>query len=167
LATIPELLDGHVTLEVECLDRLYSERVYRQTGERLGLVVLRAERRHRQQIPSPARVRDWIVFIGVAQEKAQAFYGRKIDGHFQFDRDRTVYVNHSYFYIDDEDFGPLFLKVCHYAPWSVKLCRNGREGLNHRSANTAFHMKRWKRFSILPLAGQATADLRFTGSEGH
>ena len=23
MATIPELLDGHVTLEVECLDRLY------------------------------------------------------------------------------------------------------------------------------------------------
>ena len=24
-------------------------------------------------------------------------------------RDKTVYVNHYYFYIDDEDFGPLFL----------------------------------------------------------
>jgi len=23
MATIPELLDGHVTLEVECIDRLY------------------------------------------------------------------------------------------------------------------------------------------------
>jgi hypothetical protein len=23
MATIPELLDGHITLEVECLDRLY------------------------------------------------------------------------------------------------------------------------------------------------
>ena len=27
----------------------------------------------------------------------------------------------SYFYIDDEDFGPLFLKICSYAPWSTKL----------------------------------------------
>ena len=39
-------------------------------------------------------VRDAVVFIGVAQEKAQAFHGRKVDGRFQFDRDKTVYVNH-------------------------------------------------------------------------
>jgi len=38
-------------------------------------------------------VRDAIVFVGVAQEKAQAFNGRKVDGQFQFDRDKTVYVN--------------------------------------------------------------------------
>src|SRR5580704_8211154 len=42
-------------------------------------------------------------------------------------RDKTVYVNHYYFYIDDEDFGPLFLKVCSYAPWGIKLCLNGHE----------------------------------------
>jgi hypothetical protein len=52
VATVPELLDGHV---------------------------------------------DGIVFIGVAQEKPQAFNVRKVDGEFQFDRDKTVYVNHYYF----------------------------------------------------------------------
>ncbi len=36
---------------------------------------------------------------------------------------RCVY----YFYIDDADFGPLFIKVCSYAPWSVKVCLNGHE----------------------------------------
>jgi hypothetical protein len=72
-------------------------------------------------------VRDEIVFIGVAQEKAQAFHGKKVNGQFEFNRDKTVYVNHYYFYIDDEDFGPLFLKVCSYAPWSTKLCLNGHE----------------------------------------
>jgi hypothetical protein len=50
-------------------------------------------------------VRDAIVFIGVAQEKAQAFSGHKVNGQFQFDRDKTVYVNHYYFYIDDAEFG--------------------------------------------------------------
>jgi hypothetical protein len=35
-----------------------------------------------------------IVFIGVAQEKAQAFNGKKVSGQFQFDRNKTVYVNH-------------------------------------------------------------------------
>jgi hypothetical protein len=33
----------------------------------------------------------------------------------------------NYFYIDDADFGPLFIKVCSYAPWSTKLCLNGHE----------------------------------------
>jgi hypothetical protein len=72
-------------------------------------------------------VRDGIVFIGVAQEKAQAFNGKKVDGRFEFKRDKPVYVNHYYFYIDDGDCGPLFIKVCSYAPWSVKLCLNGHE----------------------------------------
>jgi hypothetical protein len=72
-------------------------------------------------------IRDGIVFIGVAQEKAQAFQGRKVNGQFQFTRDKTVYVNHYYFYIDDADFGPLFIKVCSYAPWATKLCLNGHE----------------------------------------
>ena len=72
-------------------------------------------------------VRDGVVFVGVAQQKAQAFQGKKIDGQFLFTRDKTVYVNHYYFYIDDADFGPLFLKVCSYAPWSTKLCLNGHE----------------------------------------
>ena len=34
MATIPELLDGHVTLEVECLDRLYLNVLHRQAGDR-------------------------------------------------------------------------------------------------------------------------------------
>lgn len=63
----------------------------------------------------------------MAQEKAQAFHGKKVNGQFEFDRDKTVYVNHYYFYIDDEDFGPLFIKICSYAPWAVKLCLNGHE----------------------------------------
>jgi len=50
-----------------------------------------------------------------------------VNGRFEFERDKPVYVNHYYFYIDDEDFGPLFLKICSYAPWSTKLCLNGHE----------------------------------------
>ncbi len=71
--------------------------------------------------------RDGIVFIGVTQKRAQAFGGKKIGGQFEFARDKTVYVNHYYFYIDDADFGPLFLRVCSYAPWGIKLCRNKHE----------------------------------------
>src|SRR5215469_2911774 len=170
MATIPELLDGHITLEVECLDRLYlngyigklatgpglmmfmrgqlgkpipSPVVLGQVSEKFRQAV--KAQADREQIPiyqfqhkerkddiandfrRQRQVRDGIVFIGVAQEKAQAFHGKKVNGQFQFDRDKTVYVNHYYFYIDDEDFGPLFLKVCSYAPWSLKLCLNGHE----------------------------------------
>jgi hypothetical protein len=39
-------------------------------------------------------IRDGVVFVGVAQEKAQAFQARKVDGQFEYTRDKTVYVNH-------------------------------------------------------------------------
>jgi hypothetical protein len=69
----------------------------------------------------------------VAQEKTQAFNGKRINGQFQFDRDKTVFVNHYYFYIDDADFGTLFIKVCSYAPWSVKVCLNGINAFEGRA----------------------------------
>jgi hypothetical protein len=170
MASIPELLKGHVTLEVECLDRLYLNGYIGTLATSGGLVTFMREQLGKP-IPSPAILgqvterfreavkamaerdqipvyqfnhkerkddvanrlrrergtRDGIVFVGVAQEKAQAYQGKKIDGHFQFTRDKTVYVNHYYFYIDDADFGPLFIKVCSYAPWGIKLCLNGHE----------------------------------------
>ena len=170
MASIPELLDGHVTLEVECLDRLYRNGYIGPLATSGGLVTFMREQLGKP-IPSPVVLgqvtekfresvkamaeresiplyqfdhkerkddvandfrrkrgtRDGVVFVGVAQEKAQAFQGKKIDGQFWFTRDKTVYVNHYYFYIDDADFGPLFLKVCSYAPWSTKLCLNGHE----------------------------------------
>ena len=46
---------------------------------------------------------------------------------FSSARDKAVYVNHYYFYIDDAEFGPLFIKVCSYAPWGIKFCLNGHE----------------------------------------
>jgi hypothetical protein len=170
MANIPELLREHVTLEVECLDRLYLNGYIGKLATPGGLVMFMRDQlgkpipspvvlgqvtekfraavkaqAEQQQIPiyqfqhkerkddiandfrERRGVRDQIVFIGVAQEKTQAFNGKKISGQFQFDRDKTVYVNHYYFYIDDEDFGPLFIKVCSYAPWGIKLCLNGHE----------------------------------------
>lgn len=170
MPSIPELLSGHVTLEVECLDRLYLNGYIGPLATSGGLVTFMREQlgkpipspvvlgqvsesfreavkaqAAREQIPiyqfdhkerkdevanrirQQRGVRDGIVFIGVAQEKAQAFQGKKINGQFQYSRDKTVYVNHYYFYIDDVDFGPLFIKVCSYAPWGTKLCVNGHE----------------------------------------
>ena len=170
MANIPELLDGHVTLEIECLDRLYLHGYIGKLATPGGLVMFMRDQlgkpipspvvlgqvsekfrvavkahAEQQQIPihqfsHPERkddiandfrrrcpVRDQVVFIGVAQEKAQAWNGRKVNGQFAFTRDKTVYVNHYYFYIDDADFGPVFIKVCSYAPWGIKFCLNGHE----------------------------------------
>ena len=73
---------------------------------------------------------DGVVFIGVAQEKAHAFRASKrTDGPlvgFQYSR-QPVYVNYYYFYLLDDDFGPAFIKVCSYAPFTLKVCLNGHE----------------------------------------
>ena len=109
-----------------------------------------------------------IVFIGVAQEKAQAFNGKKVNGQFQFNRDKTVYVNHYYFYIDDEDFGPLFLKVCSYAPWGIKLCLNGHEWAKRQLDKRGIGYEALDNgFLSCCRAGEAAADLRFVGAGGH
>ena len=186
MASIPELLSGHVTLEVECLDRLYLNGYIGSLATSGGLVTFMREQlgkpipspvvlgqatekfreavkamAEREQIPiyqfdhkekkdtfanrirQHRGIRDGIVFIGVAQEKAQAFQGRKISGRFEFTRDKTVYVNHYYFYIDDADFGPLFLKVCSYAPWGTKLCLNGHEWTKRQLDQKGIAMKLW------------------------
>jgi len=53
MASIPEVLDGHVTLEVECLDRLYLNGFIGPLATSGGLVIFRREQRGKP-IPSPA-----------------------------------------------------------------------------------------------------------------
>jgi len=145
MTNINKLLQDHVTLTVECLDRIYLNG-YIPTLQLPGqLVEFLIEQRERP-IPSPALLgqitqqfvesvksfaaqngipivhfksgerkddiaaeyrkrfnkAEGVVFIGVAQEKAQAFKGRKKDqtGYVGFEYTReSVYVNHYYFYI--------------------------------------------------------------------
>ena len=170
MPNVEELLEDHVTLEVECIDRMYwngyvagmarggglhnflrhhlgkpvpspavlgqiSQRFVEQLrryAEQQEIPMVRFQRGQRkddvaQRMRQERGVRDEVVFIGVAQEKALTFSGRQQQGHFDFQRDKSVYVNHYYFYVDDEEFGPAFVKVCSYAPWGLKLCLNGHE----------------------------------------
>lgn len=172
--TIPEILDRHVTLEVECADRLYLNGYIPGLATPAGLIAFMREHLGKP-IPSPAVLnqitskfrdsvqafavaneiplikfesgerkddranqlrrergtRGGVVFIGVAQEKAKTFSGKSMpekgQGWFDYTRDKSVYVNHYYFYVDDEEFGPAFVKVCSYAPWALKVCLNGHE----------------------------------------
>ena len=81
MTSIPELLDGHVTLEVEYLDRLYLNGYIGPLATSGGLVTFMRERKD------------------------------DCSRQFLFTRDKAVYVNHYYFHIDNADFGPLFLNV--------------------------------------------------------
>jgi len=72
-----------------------------------------------------------VVFIGKAQEKASSFKAKKSvlpNGFpdFQFSR-QSVFVNHYYFYLQDPQWGPAFVKLGSYLPYPVKLCLNGHE----------------------------------------
>ena len=80
--------------------------------------------------------REGVVFIGVAQERAMSFKANKSFGplggvHFNFTR-QPVAVNHYYFYVQDAEWGPAFIKVGSYLPFPVKLCLNGHEWAKQR-----------------------------------
>jgi hypothetical protein len=74
--------------------------------------------------------RTGVVLVGVAQERARGWRGiKRVEGqrvHFDYRR-TSVYVAHYYVYFVDEAWGPGFLKICGYAPYTLKLCLNGHE----------------------------------------
>jgi hypothetical protein len=94
-----------------------------ERGERKDDVAQRMRRKDRR--------RGVVVFVGVAQETQHAFksgkaqkQGGRID--FCFSR-QTVCVKHYSFYLDDEEFGPCFIKVGTYFPFPVRVCCNGHQ----------------------------------------
>ena len=169
---VNEVLKDHVTLDVECIDRIYLNGYIpnlQVPGQLVNFL------RHRgYAIPSPAILgktteaykaaveafaaesdiplfhfergfrkddvaaeyrkrhgdKEGILFIGISQERAHAFKAHKrTEGKrlfFDYSR-QSVFVNHYYFYLQDDDFGPAFIKVCTYAPYAVKICLNGHE----------------------------------------
>jgi hypothetical protein len=173
MPNIDDLLRDHVTLEVECLDRMYLNG-YVPNLQIPGQLVNFLVHHRKQKIPSPALlhqmtqnfvknvnryaeennipivhfergerkddvaatmrkrypVKEDVVFIGVAQEKAYAFKGRKKNqnGYVGFEYSRqSVFVNYYYFYLNDDNFGPSFIKICTYAPFPIKVYLNGHE----------------------------------------
>jgi hypothetical protein len=82
---------------------------------------------HRARFSGP----EGVVFIGVAQERASSFRAQKQTSpqggvHFNFSR-QPVAVNHYYFYLQDAEWGPAFVKVGTYLPYPVRVCLNGHE----------------------------------------
>jgi len=172
MTTMNEMLKEHVSLDIECIDRLYLNGYIpqMQTGGQLVNFL----RQRGNAIPSPAILgalttgykvaveryaelggiplihfehgqrkdeivatyresfakAEGVVVIGIAQEKATGFKAKKRNQGqmvgFDYSR-QSVYVNQYYFYVQDRDFGPAFIKVCTYAPYGVKVCINGHE----------------------------------------
>lgn len=172
MTTVNDILKEHVTLDIECIDRLYLNgyipqmqtggqlvrflwqrgyripspailgkltQQYKNAVERFaddhGIPVIRFERGVRKddvvaEYRAAYQKEEGVVVIGIAQEKANGFkaskrtQGKKVG--FDYSR-QSLFVNHYYFYIQDKDFGPAFIKVCSYAPYTVKVCLNGHE----------------------------------------
>jgi hypothetical protein len=73
-----------------------------------------------------------VLYVGVAQEKFNAF--RVIKKHnpetgtaFPWLFRSTVMCNQYYFYLVDDDFGPLFIKFSSYFPYTARISLNGHE----------------------------------------
>lgn len=94
-----------------------------------------------------------VVLIGIAQEQQTSFKATKrtsASGGVWFDFARQpVAVNQVYWYVQDEQWGPAFVKIGTYLPYPVRVCLNGhhwaqqqlrREGIAFDALDNGF---RW------------------------
>lgn len=80
-----------------------------------------------------------VLFIGKAQEKTRVVRTERrrnpdTDQSYPWLVMSTAMVNHYYFYCVDRDFGPLFIKLGSYFPYTGKVCLNGHEYLKRQLA---------------------------------
>jgi len=89
------------------------------------------------QLRQAGKLREGVYLIGKAQEKCSTFRTHKrrnpdtgaTYGHIFRS---TVMCNQYYFYIYDDDFGPLFIKFSSYFPYTARVCLNGHEYLKRQ-----------------------------------
>lgn len=136
-------IHDHFVSEVERFAREHGvPLLHFQRGQRKDDIVNRQRARFHR--------REGVVVIGVAQERAWSFRASKRveAGRVSFDFSRQpVFVKHYYFYVQDAEWGPAFLKIGTYLPFPVKLCLNGhewakqqvrREGLRFEALDNGF-----------------------------
>jgi hypothetical protein len=182
VANVNTLLDDHVTLRYESIDRLilngYVPRLqtpdgladflrgqpgeeiprYAILGERTAALNRAIERfaetnaiplvhfekgQRKEDIARPyldaaeREDRPGVVLIGIAQERADVFRAPamrdRVPGRYAVRR-TSAYINHIYCYLFDTDVGPAFIKLCTYAPWSLRVWCNGHSWARRRLA---------------------------------
>src|SRR5215207_7941674 len=136
-----DILDGHISLDLECLDRIYLNGYV--PNLQVGGQVVQFLAARGFPIPSPAvisrigdgfrrTVRSGVAAIGWVQEFQRVATctitearhgGAPHFGWGKSERRVTCY----YFYVFDEDFGPAFVKICAYFPYPIKIWLNGHE----------------------------------------
>jgi hypothetical protein len=104
-----------------------------------------------------------VVFIGIGQEKATSFKGHKEATQaavsFTFSR-QPVYVNQLYFYVQDREWGPAFIKVG-YLPAlpSSRVFKRARVGQAAGPTSGTRIRKPGQRLPLVCRPGSAPADL--------
>lgn len=73
-----------------------------------------------------------VLYIGTAQERFATFrmikkINERTGQRYPWLTRSTVMCNPYYFYLVDEDFGPLFIKFSSYFPYTARVCLNGHE----------------------------------------
>jgi hypothetical protein len=173
--TVREVLEGHVVLDVEGMDRAYLN-LYQpmlQTGggvatffrahrgakvvsttlmapmsrafvgeierfaAREGVEIVRFAKGQRKDEVTRQRLAKFdrpegVLYIGKAQERFASFrVVKRVSEHtgqpYPWLTRGSVMCNHYYFYVVDEDFGPLFIKFASYFPYTARVCLNGHE----------------------------------------
>ena len=134
-----------------------------------GLEIVSFPRGERKDGRTRERLRDrdggeGVLYIGKAQEPARVVRTERRQAPmsgtgYPWLVSRTAMVNQHYFYVFDENFGPLFVKFCSYFPYSAKLCLNGQEYLKRQLA------KRGIGFEELHKASKAVIE-RFHAKSG-
>jgi len=172
---VAEIIQNHVVLEVECIDRMYLNgyvpglqtegglvhfirqhlgypiastaviaplsKTFVQSIEKFAQeqsvdLVTFAKNQRKDDITKAYLARtsftEGVLYIGKAQEKAAVFRtihkrNAETGKPYPWISRGSALPNHYYFYVLDEDFGPLFIKFCSYFPYAVKVCINGHE----------------------------------------
>jgi hypothetical protein len=109
-----------------------------------GIDMVRFKKRQRkddvaQEYLARFRQEEGVLFIGKAQEKTRVVRTESrrnpnTDQRYPWLVMSTAMVNHYYFYCLDRDFGPLFIKLGSYFPYTGKVCLNGQEYLKRQLA---------------------------------
>ena len=188
---VAEIIKNHVTLEVECIDRVYLNGyvpglqteggfvhfVRKHLGYPIAstTVIAPMSKAFVQAIETFAKQQDvdmvtfgkhqrkdevthqylatthfteGVLYIGKAQEKATVFRtihkrNPETGKAYPWVSRGSAMPNHFYFYILDEDFGPLFIKFCSYFPYAVKVCINGHEWGKRQLSKAGIASKSW------------------------
>ena len=178
--TAADVLNEHVTFEVECIDRMYlnmwvpglahgggvarfftGHRGYKFASTALmdpmtkayvaavhafvrsrGLELVHFGKERKDDLTQARLARftanEGVLYVGRAQERASVWRTQRrrsaAGGSYAWLVRANALVNYFYFYCVDEDFGPFFLKVCSYFPYTAKLCINGNEWAKRQAA---------------------------------